>query len=145
MVVDISFENSANERTYFIFSAVHISPSLDAISVSVILWIMWKAKVVWTASTVTVKLSTHSTCMKQTENNDKHSLKPHCKLVMLICLIISDLQQQQQQQHFISPHNIQEIQIYNNSIDDDRGASLYITVQLHARPFHGVKVHQLGM
>ena len=64
---------------------------------------------------------------------------------MLICLIISDLQQQQQQQHFISPHNIQEIQIYNNSIDDDRGASLYITVQLHARPFHGVKVHQLGM
>ena len=52
---------------------------------------------------------------------------------MLICLIISDLQQQQQQQ-FISPHNIQEIKIYNNSIDDDRGASLYITVQLHA-PF----------
>ena len=46
---------------------------------------------------------------------------------MLICLIISDLQQQQQQQqqqqHFISPHNIQEIKIYNNSTDDDRGAS----------------------
>ena len=31
-------------------------------------------------------------------------------------------QQQQQQQHFISPHNIQEIKIYNNSTDDDRGA-----------------------
>ena len=30
--------------------------------------------------------------------------------------------QQQQQQHFISPHNIQEIKIYNNSTDDDRGA-----------------------
>ena len=30
-------------------------------------------------------------------------------------------QQQQQQQHFISPHNIQEIKIYNNSTDDDRG------------------------
>ena len=29
---------------------------------------------------------------------------------------------QQQQQHFISPHNIQEIKIYNNSTDDDRGA-----------------------
>ena len=25
-------------------------------------------------------------------------------------------------QHFISPHNIQEIKIYNNSTDDDRGA-----------------------
>ena len=24
-----------------------------------------------------------------------------------------------QQQHFISPHNIQEIKIYNNSTDDD--------------------------
>ena len=32
------------------------------------------------------------------------------------------LLQQQQQQHFISPHNIQEIRIYNNSTDDDRGA-----------------------
>ena len=31
-------------------------------------------------------------------------------------------QQQQQEQHFISPHNIQEIKIYNNSTDDDRGA-----------------------
>ena len=31
-------------------------------------------------------------------------------------------QEQQQQQHFISPHNIQEIKIYNNSTDDDRGA-----------------------
>ena len=31
-------------------------------------------------------------------------------------------QQRQQQQHFISPHNIQEINIYNNSTDDDRGA-----------------------
>ena len=31
-------------------------------------------------------------------------------------------QQQQQQQHFISPHNIQEIKIYNSSTDDDRGA-----------------------
>ena len=31
-------------------------------------------------------------------------------------------QQQQQQQHFISPHNLQEIKIYNNSTDDDRGA-----------------------
>ena len=31
-------------------------------------------------------------------------------------------QQQQQQQHFISPHNIQEIKIYNNSTDNDRGA-----------------------
>ena len=35
-------------------------------------------------------------------------------------------QQQQQQQHFISPHNVQEIKIYNNSTDnstdDDRGA-----------------------
>ena len=30
-------------------------------------------------------------------------------------------QQQQQQQHFISPHNLQEIKIYNNSTDDDRG------------------------
>ena len=30
--------------------------------------------------------------------------------------------QQQQQQHFISPHNIQEIKIYNNSTDNDRGA-----------------------
>ena len=29
---------------------------------------------------------------------------------------------QQQQQHFISPHNIQEIKIYNISTDDDRGA-----------------------
>ena len=29
---------------------------------------------------------------------------------------------QQQQQHFISPHNIQEIRIYNNSTDDDRDA-----------------------
>ena len=27
----------------------------------------------------------------------------------------------QWQQHFISPHNIQEIKIYNNSTDDDRG------------------------
>ena len=27
--------------------------------------------------------------------------------------IIAGLQQQQQQQHFISPHNIQEIKIYN--------------------------------
>ena len=27
---------------------------------------------------------------------------------------------QQQQQHFTSPHNIQEIKIYNNSTDDDR-------------------------
>ena len=25
---------------------------------------------------------------------------------------------QQQQQHFISPHNVQEIKIYNNSTDD---------------------------
>ena len=33
----------------------------------------------------------------------------------------SQQQQQQQQQHFISPHN-QEIKIYNNSTDDDRGA-----------------------
>ena len=32
-------------------------------------------------------------------------------------------QQQQQQQHFIiSPHSIQEIKIYNNSTDNDRGA-----------------------
>ena len=31
-------------------------------------------------------------------------------------------QQQQQQQHFIAPHNIQEIKIYNNSTYDDRGA-----------------------
>ena len=29
---------------------------------------------------------------------------------------------QQQQQHFISPHNMQEIKIYNNSTDNDRGA-----------------------
>ena len=31
---------------------------------------------------------------------------------------------QQQQRHFISPHNIQEIKIHNNSTstDDDRGA-----------------------
>ena len=29
---------------------------------------------------------------------------------------------QQQQQHFISPHNIQEIKIYDNNTDDDRGA-----------------------
>ena len=29
---------------------------------------------------------------------------------------------QQQQQHFISPHKIQEIKIYNNSIDDGGGA-----------------------
>ena len=32
------------------------------------------------------------------------------------------INQLQQQQHFISPHNIQEIKIYNNSTDDDRGA-----------------------
>ena len=69
MVVDISFENSANESTYLIFSAVHISPTLDAISVSVILWIMRKAKVVCTTSKVIVILSTHYTCMEQTENN----------------------------------------------------------------------------
>ena len=36
--------------------------------------------------------------------------------------VLSEQQQQQQQQHFISPHNIQEIKIYNNSTDDDRGA-----------------------
>ena len=35
---------------------------------------------------------------------------------------VSLQQQQQQQQHFISPHNMQEIKIYNNSTDDDRGA-----------------------
>ena len=73
MVVDISFENGANERTYFIFSALNISPTLDAISVSVILWIMWKAKVVCTTSIVTVMLSTHYTCMEQTENNHVRS------------------------------------------------------------------------
>ena len=31
-------------------------------------------------------------------------------------------QQQQQQQHFISPHNMHKIKIYNNSTDNDRGA-----------------------
>ena len=30
--------------------------------------------------------------------------------------------QQQQQQHFISPHNMHKIKIYNNSTDNDRGA-----------------------
>ena len=38
--------------------------------------------------------------------------------------------QQQQQQHFIPPHNIQEIKIYNNSTDDDRGAGCEITSEL---------------
>ena len=38
------------------------------------------------------------------------------------CFIKSKNSQQQQQQHFTSPHNIQEIKIYNNSTDDDRGA-----------------------
>ena len=36
--------------------------------------------------------------------------------------LLQQQQQQQQQQHFISPHNIQEIKIYNNSADDDSGA-----------------------
>ena len=31
-------------------------------------------------------------------------------------------QQKQQQQHLISPHDIQEIKIDNNSTDDNRGA-----------------------
>ena len=35
---------------------------------------------------------------------------------------IKSTNSQQQQQHFPSPHNIQEIKIYNNSTDDDRGA-----------------------
>ena len=37
--------------------------------------------------------------------------------------IVRQQQQQQQQQHFISPHNIREIKIYNNSTDDDRGGT----------------------
>ena len=31
-------------------------------------------------------------------------------------------QQQQQQEHFISPHNMHKIKIYNNSTDNDGGA-----------------------
>ena len=34
----------------------------------------------------------------------------------------NDVKQQQQQTLFISPHKIQEIKIYNNSTDNDRGA-----------------------
>ena len=43
-------------------------------------------------------------------------------LHQLLLLLLLLQQQQQQQQHFISPHNIREIKIYNNSTDDDRGA-----------------------
>ena len=57
---------------------------------------------------------------------------------------------QKQQQHLISPHNIQEIKIYNNSTDDDRGAgcpsgtdyvlqsfpSLYLLVSLRLHKRH---------
>ena len=35
---------------------------------------------------------------------------------------VMDPGRQQQQQDFFSPHNIQEIKIYNNSTEDDRGA-----------------------
>ena len=40
-------------------------------------------------------------------------------------------QQQQQQQHFISPHNIQEIKMYNNSTEFlGKYKHLCVTVQL---------------
>ena len=63
---------------------------------------------------------------------------------------IQQQQQQQQQQHLISPHNLQEIKIHNNSTDDDRGAgcpsgtdhvlqsfpSLYLLVSLRLHKRH---------
>ena len=59
---------------------------------------------------------------KSTVQRDILSYSNICEDVYLIWLIACQQQQQQQQQHSISPYNIQEIEIYKNSTDDNRGA-----------------------
>ena len=46
------------------------------------------------------------------------NLFPTIRLAQLI--LKCKFSSKQQQQHFISPHNIQEIKIHNNSTDDDK-------------------------
>ena len=62
----------------------------------------------------------------------KDSIQVHCNSATIVidksekslmsCWITDVRSVLRLQQHFISPHNIQEIKIYNNSTDDVRGA-----------------------
>ena len=61
MIMEISLKRVSVAIRYFIFSAVHVSGVLMAICVLVILWIVWKAKVVRSTTVVSVAFSTHYT------------------------------------------------------------------------------------
>ena len=61
MIVKISLKRVSVVIIHLIFSAVHVSSLLMAIFVLVILWIMWKAKVVRSTTRVFVPFSTHYT------------------------------------------------------------------------------------
>ena len=61
---------------------------------------------------------------KRFRNGSVNSMRayPHAHLSFFFFFSFLKPKKAQQQQHFISPHNIQEIKIYNNSTDDNRGA-----------------------
>ena len=59
----------------------------------------------------------------------KDSIQVHCNSATIVidksemsCWITDVRSVLRLQQHFISPHNIQELKIYNNSTDNDWGA-----------------------
>ena len=83
MILEISLKRVSVAITYFIFSAVHVSGVLMAICVLVILWIVWKAKVVRSTTRVSVMLSTHYTWYKAKKNINNYSLK-FCQRAKLI-------------------------------------------------------------
>ena len=65
MIMDISLKRVTAVLTHFIFSTVNVSGGLIAIFVLVILWIVWKAKVVRSTTRVIVEVSTHYTWYNQ--------------------------------------------------------------------------------
>ena len=61
MVMKISLKGIPIMITDLILRAIYVSSMLMAIFVLVILWIVWKAKIVWSSSGVIVKFSTNYT------------------------------------------------------------------------------------
>ena len=61
MVMEISLKGITVIPTDFILRAIYVSRALMAIFVLVILWIVWKAKIIWSSSDVIVMFSTNYT------------------------------------------------------------------------------------
>ena len=84
MIMEIFLKRVSVAITYLIFSAVHVSGVLMAIFVLVILWIVWKAKVVRSTTRVIVVFSSHYTWYKEKIINN-YFLKSTCECFDSFC------------------------------------------------------------